>query len=230
MPSLGDNAVPHLGRLLTKIGRGLPCPDPEHLDLTLIDRTLSVLVPEPGLSLTARLGRAMTLHPLLAHVLPPLAGTTMAPTMLQGSAARNVMPARAWADLDCRVLPGTTRGDVEREVRARLGEDHFDLEWPEEMIPGSSSPADGILPDAIAACLGELDPQAHLLPMLCTGYTDSSYLRRAGDTAAYGFSPFLSTPAHVLAAGYHNADERVHVDDLVLSAGFHVALAKRMLG
>ena len=27
-----------------------------------------------------------------------------------------------------------------------------------------------------------------------------------------------------------NADERVHVDDLVLAARFHVALAKRVLG
>ena len=39
---------------------------------------------------------------------------------------------------------------------------------------------------------------------------------RGAGTAAYGFSPFRTTPAEVLAAGYHNADERVHVDDLLL--------------
>jgi len=229
VPTLGDNAVPHLARLLTKIGRGLPRTD-EHLDLAVLDQTLAVLVPEPGLTLEERLARASGLHPLLAHLLPPLAGTTMAPTMLHGSAARNVMPARAWADLDCRILPGTTRADVEREVLARLGEDRFDLEWPEETIPGSSSPAAGSLPDAIAACLADLDPEAALLPVLCTGYTDSSYLRLGAGTAAYGFSPFLSTSAEVLAAGYHNANERVHVDDLVLATRFHVALAQRVLG
>ena len=32
------------------------------------------------------------------------------------------MPARAWVELDCRILPGTTEADVEREVRARLGD------------------------------------------------------------------------------------------------------------
>jgi acetylornithine deacetylase/succinyl-diaminopimelate desuccinylase-like protein len=229
VPTLGDNAVPHLARLLTKIGRGLPRTD-EHLDLAVLDQTLAVLVPEPGLTLEERLARASGLHPLLAHLLPPLAGTTMAPTMLHGSAARNVTPARAWADLDCRILPGTTRADVEREVLARLGEDRFDLEWPEETIPGSSSPAAGSLPDAIAACLADLDPEAALLPVLCTGYTDSSYLRLGAGTAAYGFSPFLSTSAEVLAAGYHNANERVHVDDLVLATRFHVALAQRVLG
>lgn len=230
VPSLGDNAVPHLGRLLTKIGRGLPRPDAEHLDLALLDQTLAVLVPETGLTLEERLARAAGLHPLLAHLLPPLAGTTLAPTMLQGSLARNVMPARAWADLDCRILPGTTRADVEREVRSRLGEDHFELEWPEEMIPGSSSPASGLLPDAIAACLADLDPEAALMPLLCTGYTDSSFLRLGAGSAAYGFSPFVSTSAEVLAAGYHNADERVHVEDLILAARFHVALARRVLG
>ena len=52
----------------------------------------------------------------------------------------------------------------------------------------------------------------------------------AAGTAAYGFSPFRTTPAEVLAEGYHNADERVHVDDLRLSARFHLALARRLLG
>ena len=65
--------------------------------------------------------------------------------------------------------------------------------------------------------------------MLCTGFTDSVHLRAAAGTAAYGFSPFRTTPAEVLAAGYHNADERVHVDDLRLSARFHVELARRLL-
>ena len=96
-------------------------------------------------------------------------------------------------------------------------------------MPGSASPTDGPLPDAVAAVLADLDPEPTLVPVLCTGYTDSSFLRLAGGTAAYGFSPFRSTPAEVLDAGYHNADERVHVDDLTLSVAFHVELARHML-
>ena len=69
-----------------------------------------------------------------------------------------------------------------------------------------------------------------MLPTLCTGFTDSNYLRAAAGTAAYGFSPIRATPIEVLEAGYHNADERVHVDDLLLSARFHVDLARRVLG
>ncbi len=54
-----------------------------------------------------RVGRG-ALHPSLAELLPAMTGTTMAPTLLQGSTKRNVMPSRASVELDCRILPGTT--------------------------------------------------------------------------------------------------------------------------
>jgi acetylornithine deacetylase/succinyl-diaminopimelate desuccinylase-like protein len=83
--------------------------------------------------------------------------------------------------------------------------------------------------DAIRSFLATEQVQAEVLPSLGTGFTDSVYLRAAAGTAAYGFSPFRSTPAEVLDAGYHNADERVHVDDLHASVRFHLPLAKELL-
>ena len=228
-PTIGDNAVPHLAALLERIGQGLAEPDTS----PLLDHTLAALIGGGNGSdvLADRLARAAELHPMLRHSLPPLAGTTMAPTMLGGSAARNVMPARAWVELDCRILPGTTSEQVLEAVRRRLGDDlHYELDLSEPMVPGSASPAAGALPTAIADCLADLLPGAELLPVLCAGYTDSSFLRFAGDCAAYGFSPFRTTPAQVLDEGYHNADERVHVDDLAFSTDFHEALARRFLG
>lgn len=227
MPSIGDNAVPRLAELLRRVGRG----DPDLVGSPWLPATLTVLLGRPPEDLAADLAEAAALHPMLAHSLPPLAGTTMAPTLLGGSLARNVMPARAWAELDCRILPGTTEADVAAAVRRRLGEDGYELEWPEPIIPGSASPLTGPVPDAVAAFLAEHDPGAEVLPVLCTGFTDSSYLRAARPgVAAYGFSPFRSTPADVLDEGYHNADERVHVDDLGWSVRFHLDLARRLLG
>jgi acetylornithine deacetylase/succinyl-diaminopimelate desuccinylase-like protein len=116
-------------------------------------------------------------------------------------------------------------------VRSALGDDiAYELAWPEAMVPASSSPVDGVVPAAIAAFLAsEADPGT-LMPTLCTGFTDSNFLRAAGGTQAYGFSPFRATPYDVLEAGFHNANERVHVDDLLLSTRFHIDLARRVLG
>jgi acetylornithine deacetylase/succinyl-diaminopimelate desuccinylase-like protein len=224
-PSVGRNAVPMLGELLRRVGTGMPVPQQHEL----VDAMLDVLVGEG--SPEDRIAAAAKLHPALEHVLPALVGTTMAPTMLGASPKRNVMPARAWVELDCRILPGTTEADVEREVRERLGDDlPYELTWPEQLISGSGSPADGPVVDAIRAFVTAEDPQATLLPVLGTGFTDSVYLRAAAGTRAYGFSPFLHTPAEVIEAGYHNADERVHVDDLLLAVRFHLDLAHRLLG
>ncbi|MEZ5092494.1 M20/M25/M40 family metallo-hydrolase [Nocardioides sp.] len=231
MPTLGDNAVVRLGELLRRIGPGLATPGRS----PLLDATHEVLLEEPATSVEDGLRRATPLHPTFADGLPPLAGTTMAPTLLAGSTARNVMPARASVELDCRILPGVEADDVLAAVRTRLGDDltegvDYELSLPEPLVPGSASAPDGALPAAIAAWLAETDPGTGVLPVLCTGYTDSSFLRAAGDTAAYGFSPFRATPTEVLDEGVHNADERIHVDDLLLSVEFHLDLARRLLG
>ncbi|CAN5367174.1 M20/M25/M40 family metallo-hydrolase [soil metagenome] len=225
-PDIGDNAVPLLGEILRRVGRGMP----ERVPSPLVDRTLDVLLGDAGDDLEAALARAAQLHPTLRHQLPALLGTTMAPTMLSGSTKRNVMPARASMELDCRILPGTTEAEVEAAVRARLGSDvAYDLSWPEQLVAGSSSSPESVLMSSIAAFWLDQGDDIGLLPMLGTGFTDSVYLREVG-TEAYGFSPFRTTTAEVLAAGFHNADERIHVDDLLLSVEFHLDLARRLLG
>ena len=220
MPNVGDNAVPLLGELLRRVGRGMPDPGSS----PWVDDALAALGVDDVAAATA-------LHPTLGALIPAMAGTTMAPTLLDGSTKRNVMPARASVELDCRILPGTTRSDVDATVRARLGNGiTYELSWPEVLVEGSASPATSPLMSAIEEFWAERSPDVTVLPLLDSGFTDSVYLRAAAGTTAYGFSPYIHTPPEVLAAGYHNANERVHVDDLLLSVDFHVGLARRLLG
>jgi acetylornithine deacetylase/succinyl-diaminopimelate desuccinylase-like protein len=229
MPSIGRSPMPRLAEVLAAIGLGLP----EPRDHPSIRATLDALLGAGAvdrLGLEQALARGSDLHPVLAHLLPALSGTTMAPTLLHGSPAANVIPARAGVGLDCRVLPGTADEDVLGEVRARVGgADGLKLSQPVPSVPGNASPTAGPLwdtcRDLIEAMLG-----AAVLPLLCTGFTDSVYLRRDFGTVAYGFSPFATTPPEVVEAGYHNRDERIHVDDLALSVDFHRRVARRMLG
>jgi acetylornithine deacetylase/succinyl-diaminopimelate desuccinylase-like protein len=227
VPTLGRNAVPLLAQLLPRLGNGLPEPAPAPEAVAMLRALLGRDEPD----LERALAEADVLHDGLADQIRSLMGSTCAPTMLWGSNKRNVMPARATAEVDVRILPGTTEADVEAEIRSRLGDDlPYELGWPEAIVPASSSPVDGVVPAAIAAFLAAEADAGVLLPTLCTGFTDSNFLRAAGGTHAYGFSPFRATPYDVMEAGYHNADERVHVDDLLLATRFHVDLARRVLG
>src|SRR3954447_348500 len=227
IPTLGNNAVPLLARLVARLGDGMPEPATKPVVTTM----LAVLLGRDEPDLARAIAEAEALHPSLEGSIAALMGSTLAPTMLWGSNKRNVMPARATAEVDCRILPGTTPADVEALVRSLLGDDlPYALEWPEAIVEASSSPVDGVVPAAIAAFLAAEGDPATVLPTMCTGFTDSNYLRAAAGTAAYGYSPTRTTPIEVLDAGYHNANERIHVDDLLLSTRFHVDLARRVLG
>ena len=99
----------------------------------------------------------------------------------------------------------------------------------EPAIHGNASEPAG----ALWALMSEYAAQtlsSTLMPVLCTGFTDSVFLRREFGTVAYGFSPFITTPSEVIESGYHNKNERVHIDDIALSAAFHVHAAQTLLG
>jgi acetylornithine deacetylase/succinyl-diaminopimelate desuccinylase-like protein len=227
VPTLGNNAVPLLARLIPRLGDGMP----EPAATPMVTAMLATLLGRDEPDLRRAVADAEALHPSLAGSITALMGSTLAPTMLAASNKRNVMPARASVEVDCRILPGTTQADVEAQVRGLLGDDiAYELGWPEEIVEASGSPFGGPVPEAVAAFLADEGDPATVLPTMCTGFTDSNYLRAAAGTAAYGFSPFRATPAEVLDAGYHNANERVHVDDLLLSTRFHLDLARRILG
>ena len=155
----------------------------------------------------------------------------MAPTVLHGSAARNVMPARAGVELDCRILPGTTEDDVLDAVRRRLGDDvAYELSLAEPAVHGNASEPSGPLWDVRRRLRARSARAACCCPVLCTGFTDSVYLRREFGTSAFGYSPFAATPTRVVEEGFHNRDERVHVDDIALATEFHVHAARALLG
>ena len=195
----------------------------------MIDALLDERGAVERLGLQEALRRASATHETWEHSLPAVAGISMAPTMLHGSSARNVMPARASVELDCRILPGTTEDEVLEAVRRRLGDDvAYELSLAEPAVHGNASDAAGALWDLISAYAAEQLGSA-LLPVLCSGFTDSVYLRREFGTTAYGFSPFATTPADVIEYGFHNKDERVHVEDIGLSADFHVHAARTLL-
>lgn len=137
--------------------------------------------------------------------------TTTNPTGLVAGYKHNVIPDRAEALIDVRVLPGTEEAAL-ADIRRIVG-DGVDVEVVHQDI-GLEVPFSGDLVDAMVGALGRHDPGAPVIPYLMGGGTDNKALATLG-IAGYGFAP-LRLPADLDFTGmFHGVDERVPIDALV---------------
>lgn len=137
--------------------------------------------------------------------------TTTNPTALTAGYKHNVIPERAEALIDVRVIPGT-EDDVLSELQRIVGDD-IRIETVVRDI-GMETPFAGELVDAMVAALGRHDPGIPVIPYLLGAGTDNKALATLGITG-YGFAP-LRLPADLDFTGmFHGVDERVPVDSLV---------------
>jgi acetylornithine deacetylase/succinyl-diaminopimelate desuccinylase-like protein len=210
VPGIADNALVKAGRYVEALARYVP-------DATLIPevrRFLELVLGEVP-PLDQALERARELHPLAAELVEPLLSLTLAPTMIEASRQRNVIPAVCEVTVDCRLLPGSTPEDVDPLLRAALGDGDYELEWIERW-GGTRSSLDTALWDALSAFVRQLEPGAQLAPICSAGFTDSHWLREEFGTTAYGFFPLRVMDVELAARLVHSANERIAVDDLEL--------------
>ncbi|MCW3494438.1 M20/M25/M40 family metallo-hydrolase [Microbacterium sp. SSM24] len=137
--------------------------------------------------------------------------TTTNPTGLTAGYKHNVIPDRAEALIDVRVLPGTEEAAL-ADIRRIVGDD-VDVEIVHQDI-GLEVPFSGDLVDAMVSALDRHDPGIPVIPYLMGGGTDNKALAALG-IAGYGFAP-LRLPAELDFTGmFHGVDERVPIDSLV---------------
>jgi acetylornithine deacetylase/succinyl-diaminopimelate desuccinylase-like protein len=197
-------------------------------------------VPDAGLAArlkdpaTARAAGAelRATDPVVAGLVEPLFGATLTPTVLDAGKAVNVIPTRAEACIDCRILPEMTHGDVRDHVATVL--DPLGIEWEFEWVdvttPNASRP-DSPFRDSIERVLRRDVPGAVLAPMTSGSFTDSRWVREAfPDCVAYGFAPFPVESFHAMDGGRdHEPDERILVEDVVYQALFFERLVRDLL-
>ncbi|GAA1527846.1 acetylornithine deacetylase/succinyl-diaminopimelate desuccinylase-like protein [Microbacterium ginsengiterrae] len=137
--------------------------------------------------------------------------TTTNPTALTAGYKHNVIPERAEALIDVRVIPGT-EDEVLAELQRIVGDDVV-IETVVRDI-GMETPFEGDLVTAMVQALGRHDPGVPVIPYLLGAGTDNKALTRLGITG-YGFAP-LRLPADLDFTGmFHGVDERVPVESLV---------------
>ena len=224
-PHAADNALLHAAPVLEALGR-------LGFEPTLIPEVEAFLAETLGQAppVEEALERARALDPLAAQLIAPLLSATLSPTMIEASRKRNVIPGTCTITVDCRLLPGQPREEVEALLCGGVpGE--WELEWIEnECVGGTRSPIETPLWRALEAWVAATEPGAQLVPIACVGFTDSHYVRSGLGTTAYGFFPLRAMEPDLVARLVHGADERIAVDDLELAVGLYRRLATTALG
>jgi len=219
-PHSADNALLHAAPVLEALGRlGFePTLIPE------VEAFLAIALDEVP-PVEEALARAQSVDPVAAQLLSPLLSATLSPTMIEASRKRNVIPGSCTITVDCRLLPGQSREEVEALLRAGVPGD-WEIEWIErECVGGTRSPIETPLWRALESWVAETEPGARLAPIVCGGFTDSHYVRSGLGTTAYGFFPIRAMAPELVARLVHGADERIAIDDLALGVDLFRRLA-----
>ncbi|MFT4125812.1 MAG: M20/M25/M40 family metallo-hydrolase [Gordonia sp. (in: high G+C Gram-positive bacteria)] len=205
-----DNAVTAIAEAVARIGRHtfpLVISDSvaEFLGVTAEETGLDLRPDAPDLETTLfKLGN-------LARILGATLRDTANPTMLRAGYKANVIPQKAEAVVDCRILPGR-QAEFEAEIDRLIGPD-VRREWITH-LDSYETTFDGHLVDAMNDALLAHDPQARTVPYMMSGGTDAKAFATLG-IRCFGFAPLRLPPELDFAALFHGVDERVPVDALV---------------
>lgn len=157
-------------------------------------------------------------HKLLTPVLlavmkqiPPAAcmiRTTTAVTQATGSPAPNVLPQRASAVVNFRLMPGTTTEDVVAHIKKAARNKNLEIKVLQSNEASKYSSMDSASFEAIRRLVTNLHPEAIFAPFLVMGGTDTIKYDNMSDHC-YRFSPFLCDLDLLLCT--HGTNERLPV-------------------
>jgi acetylornithine deacetylase/succinyl-diaminopimelate desuccinylase-like protein len=134
---------------------------------------------------------------------------TVTPTVLGASEKTNVIAPTAYAEVDCRLLPGGDPEEFLDQIRHVINDETIKIDVLLN-FPAVSSPSRSILMNAIDAVAWQ-DGHDTAVATMIAGFTDSHYFRAKG-LVAYGFVPVELTTAQEHTV--HGINERIGVKEL----------------
>ena len=150
--------------------------------------------------------------------------TTTALTIVRAGNKDNVLPGRAEAAVNFRILPGDTIDSVEAHLRKALGNDEIKIKrYPGNSEPSPVSPTDSTGYRAIQQVVRQSFPDVVVAPGLMTAATDSRHFSLVSD-AVYRFSPFRMKSEDL--ARFHGNNERLAISNYGEMIGFYHQLLR----
>jgi len=180
---------------------------------------LERLAPQLGAPFRAVLANLWLFGPVLERAMstqPPfdaMLRTTTAVTIVDGGAKENVLPSRASAVVNFRILPGDTIDDVVEHVRRSIDDERIDLKVGVRSVPRNpttESPVDDPSFERLATTVEEIFPGVAALPVLVLGGTDARHYALV-TPRLYRLSPFLFEVGDLKRV--HGTNERLGVSN-----------------
>jgi acetylornithine deacetylase/succinyl-diaminopimelate desuccinylase-like protein len=226
-----DNAIYRMSAALTKIGA-------HEFPLQFSDTTRAMfakatvlrpgelgeaaarLAANPGdAAAEAIVNRDRWLHSLLR--------TTCVATLVDGGHAKNALPQRVEANVNCRIFPGTTPAEIQAKLVEIIGDEAIAIRPARTDKPLALSPP---LDPAIIGPMERLSekyfPGVPVIPAMSTGATDGLYLSAVG-IPTYGVAGMWGDPD---GNGAHGLDERIEVRSVYVGRDYLYDLVKGYAG
>jgi acetylornithine deacetylase/succinyl-diaminopimelate desuccinylase-like protein len=153
--------------------------------------------------------------------------TTCVATMVDGGHAKNALPQRVEANVNCRIFPGTTPAEIQAKLVEVIGDPAI------EIRPARTDKPLAQIPPLDPAVIGPMErlsekyfPGVPVFPAMSTGATDGLYLSAVG-IPTYGVAGIWGDPD---GNGAHGLDERIEVRAVYLGRDYLYDLVKAYAG
>ncbi len=147
--------------------------------------------------------------------------TTTAVTMLEGSSKSNILPTRATAVVNFRILPGDSVASVKQHIESAINDERVSVSvhMANEPSPVSSTESFGFR--LLERTIRGSDGAVLVTPYLVQGGTDAKHFVELSDSV-YRFMMFRANP--VTMKRVHGVDEQISIEDYVEAVRFYHAL------
>jgi acetylornithine deacetylase/succinyl-diaminopimelate desuccinylase-like protein len=231
----GHSSLPHAGNPLQRIADGLArveaAPFPLELNSITLDyfrrvgATYDLSTQKLIAAVTAAPHDENALAALAAHspYFSALLRTTCVPTRFDAGQANNALPAKANANINCRILPGHSPGEVQEHLIDALNDSQIKVVYcsfqgkcgaaPERATPLPPAPQPFVI-HALEELAAKLWPGIPVVGEMETGASDSIY------TIAQGLPTY-----GIAAVGVDEDDVRAHgIDERIRQSAFYDGL------
>lgn len=152
--------------------------------------------------------------------------TTTAATMASGSPKANILPTRATAVINFRILPGESVDSVTQRVTGLIDDERVTVTAEYGVNPSPASPTDANGFELIASTIRGMDETIVVAPYMVRGGTDAKYFYDLSANV-YRFMMLRIDPETVKFI--HGIDERVSVEAYIEAIEFNYHLLKRSM-